>query len=258
MALVPNKNPADDPSKKRASTDEVFMREVDDAVRASDLTSFWKSYGRWLLGLLVLGLAAFGGWIVYQNMQRGENEKQGEEYIAAIDKLNAGDEKGARAMLAKIAKAKQPAYRAMAQITEANLLARTDLKQAAAAYGKVAKDTTLPGPFRDMALLRQTTAEFDTLQPQQIVDRLKPLATPGHPMFGSAGEMTAIAYMNMGKDNMAGPIFAQIAKQKDLPESLRGRATQMAGALGIDAVQLDEKKDTATGGDTTPSKGESK
>jgi hypothetical protein len=254
LALVPT----NDPSKKRAATDEVFLREVDDAVRASDLNSFWKNYGRWLLGAVAIGLLAFGGWIFYQNQQRAENEKQGEEYIAAIDKLNAGDEKGARAMLAKIAKAPQPAYRAMAQITEANLIAQTDIKKAAAAYGKVAGDSTLPAPFRDMALLRQTTAEFDTLSPQQIVDRLKPLSKPGHPMFGSAGEMTAIAYMNMGKDNMAGPIFAQIAKQKDLPESLRGRATQMAGALGIDAVQLDEKKDAATGADKTASKGESK
>ena len=54
--------------------------------------------------------------------------------------------------------------------------------------------------------------------------------------------MTAIAYQKMGKDDLAGPIFAQIAKQKDLPKSLRDRAQQMAGALGVDAVQLDEKK----------------
>nr|MBP6380260.1 hypothetical protein [Sphingorhabdus sp.] len=59
--------------------------------------------------------------------------------------------------------------------------------------------------------------------------------------FGSAGEMTAISYMKMGKDNLAGPIFAQIAKQEDLPQTLRARAQQMAGALGVDTVQLDVK-----------------
>ncbi len=250
MALTPSKILGSDPANKRAATDEVFMREVDDAVRASDLTNFWKTYGRWLLAAILLGLAAFAGWIYYQNDLRAQDERQGEEYITAIDKLNSGkpeDVKAAHVMLAKIAKAKQPAYRAMAQITEANILAATDLKKAAAAYGKVAQDATLPPPFRDLALLRQTTAEYDTLPPQQIIDRLKLLATPGHPMFGSAGEMTAIAYMQLGKDNMAGPIFAQIAKQKELPDSLRDRATQMAGSLGIDAVQLDEKKDKATG-----------
>jgi hypothetical protein len=129
---------------------------------------------------------------------------------------------------------------------------------AIAAYAKIASDTGLPQPFRDMALIRQTMAEFDTLAPQQIIDRLKPLAVPGNPWFGSAGEMTAIAYMKLGKDNVAGPIFAQIAKQKDLPQSLRGRAVQMAGALGIDAVQLDENKNKASGVEDAAAKGETK
>ena len=44
------------PTDKRAATDEAFLREVDDAVRAGDLAHFWKTYGRWLLLVVVLGL----------------------------------------------------------------------------------------------------------------------------------------------------------------------------------------------------------
>ena len=58
--------------------------------------------------------------------------------------------------------------------------------------------------------------------------------------------MTALAYMKMGKDELAGPIFAQIAKQEDLPQTLRARAQQMAGALGVDTVQLDANRDAAS------------
>jgi hypothetical protein len=81
-----------------------------------------------------------------------------------------------------------------------------------------------------------------------VIDRLKPLARPGTPWFGSAGEMTAIAYMKMGKEDLAGPIFAQIAKQEDLPQTLRSRAQQMAGALGVDTVQLEAKTGGASSG----------
>jgi hypothetical protein len=52
--------------------------------------------------------------------------------------------------------------------------------------------------------------------------------------------------MKMGKDNLAGPIFAQIAKQEGLPETLRSRAQQMAGSLGVDAVQLEDKRTGAS------------
>jgi hypothetical protein len=235
------------PTDKRAGSDEAFLREVDDAVRASDLTGFWKRYGRWLLIALVAGLLAFGGYIIYRNQQQAAADRQGEQFVDAMDKLRAGQKKEARAKLATLTKAKQPGYRAMAQLVEANLLGEDGkTAQAIALYGKVATDDSLPAAFRDLALIRQTSAQFDTLPPQTVIDRLKPLAMAGNPWFGSAGELTAISYMKLGKDNLAGPIFAQIAKQDDLPQSIRSRAQQMAGALGIDTVQVDEKRNTAT------------
>ena len=244
------------PTDKRAGSDEAFLREVDDAVRASDLTSFWTRYGRWLLVALVAGLLAFGGWIFYNNQQQSLADRQSEEFVDAMDKLRAGQEKEARSKLATLAKAEQPGYRAMAQLVEANLLGEDGkIKEAVAIYKKVAADSSLPQTFRDLALIRQTSAEFDTLAPQAVIDRLKPLSTPGHAWFGSAGELTALAYVKMGKDILAGPIFAQIAKQEGVPQSLRSRAQQMAGAMGIDTVQVDEKLNQATKNNTA-TKGE--
>lgn len=248
MALTPTVNRAPTPKEegKRAATDEAFLREVDDAVRAGDLQDIWTRYGRWLVAAVVAGLLAFGGWIYWTNQREAAAGANGEKFISAMEKLDAGNEKGGLAELTALTKADQPAYRAMAAIMIANVAAKTDGKKAAAAYAKVAADSSLPQPFRDMALIRQTATEFDSLPPQAIVDRLKPLAKPGHPWFGSAGEMTAIAQMKMGKENLAGPIFAQIAKQDGLPESLRARAQQMAGSLGEDTVQLDEKQGGAS------------
>ncbi|MGL5837756.1 MAG: tetratricopeptide repeat protein [Sphingorhabdus sp.] len=230
------------PTDKHAASDEAFLREVDDAVRASDLQTFWKRFGRWLLLALVLGLAAFGGYIYWQNQKIAAAEKQGEAFVLAVEKLQGGNMAGAKADLVKLTTAEQPGYRAMSQILLANMAAADgNMKQAIADYARVAKDASLPQPFRDLALIRQTTAEFDSLQPQAVIDRLKPLAKPGAPWFGSAGEMSAIAYMKMGKDDLAGPIFAQIAKQEGLPQALRARSQQMAGALGVDTVQIEAK-----------------
>ena len=78
--------------------------------------------------------------------------------------------------------------------------------------------------------------ELDTLPPQQVIDRLKGLAVAGNPWFGSAGEMVAAAYLKQNQPQRAAPIFAAMAKDQSIPESLRARAVQMAGALGVDAV----------------------
>ena len=70
MALTPTEKR---PDQDRSGSDEAFLREVDDAVRASDLTTFWKLYGRWLLAAVAAGLLAFGGWIIYHNQQQHDH-----------------------------------------------------------------------------------------------------------------------------------------------------------------------------------------
>ena len=77
--------------------------------------------------------------------------------------------------------------------------------------------------------------EFDQIQPQEVVARLQPLAQPGNPWFGTAGEMTAMALIKQGKKNDAGHLFAAIAKDPSVPPSLRARSVQIAGTLGVDA-----------------------
>jgi hypothetical protein len=78
--------------------------------------------------------------------------------------------------------------------------------------------------------------DFDAMKPEDAIARLKPLAVPGNPWFGSAGELVAAAYLKQGKKDLAGPLFASIAKDQTVPRSLRSRARQMAGQLGFDAV----------------------
>ena len=86
----------------------------------------------------------------------------------------------------------------------------------------------MPQPYRDAALIRQTALEFDSLKPEEVIGRLQPLAKPGNPWFGSAGEMTALALIKQGKKAEAGQLFATIAKDKSVPETLRARAAQIA------------------------------
>jgi hypothetical protein len=108
-------------------------------------------------------------------------------------------------------------------------------KLAATIYSEVAADTTLAKPFRDAALVRGTSLEYDSLKPDDIIARLQPIAEPGQPFFGSAGEMVGMALIAKGQKPAAAQLFAKIAADKGVPESLRSRAVQVAGSLGLDA-----------------------
>ena len=236
MALTPSK-PAATASDK---SDDVFVREVDDAVRRSDMEAFGKRYGWWLLGLVILGLAAFGGYIIWQNRQAAADGKVAEQYVTAMDAAAAGDVKTAKPILAELSDGSNEGYRASSLMMEGNLAAqKNEVKAAVAAYGKVVGDESLPQAFRDLALVRRTALEFDTIKPEQVVQRLKPLAVEGKPWFGPAGEMVALAYAKMGREDLAGTLLGAMSKDKDLPESTRKRTRQLAGVYGVDAVQDD-------------------
>ena len=90
--------------------------------------------------------------------------------------------------------------------------------------------------------------QFDTIPPAEVVERLKPLAVPGNPWFGSAGELVGIAYLKQNKPDLAGPLFSAIAQDESVPESLRARSRQISGLLGVDAIaDVDEIVDAQNG-----------
>ena len=47
--------------------------------------------------------------------------------------------------------------------------------------------------------------------------------------------MTALALIKQGKSGEAGQLFASLAKDKDVPQSIRERSIQISGSLGVDA-----------------------
>jgi len=226
------------------NTSDAFQREVDEELRRDELASAWKRYGLALVGVLVLGLAAYGGWLYWQHRQFLSAGEQGERYGQVYDDLEAKRLSDTEKPLADLTTSKIGGYRALARFTQADLLLqKSDLKGAAAKFGEIAADPSVGQPFRDLALIRQTSAEFDTLKPQVVINRLRSLAVQGNPWFGSAGELVAAAYLRNNRRDLAGTLFGQIARDENVPATIRQRAVQMAGVLGVDAVvQTEEKK----------------
>jgi hypothetical protein len=216
---------------------DSFYREVDEELRKEQLSGWWKRYGWAAIAAAVLLLAAIGGAIWWQNEKERRAGENGEALLKIFDDVQAGRTQGVDARLDRLAEKGSDGYRAAALLTKADIALQANNEAAAiAGFKAVAEDGDLPEPYRNLALIRQTAAEYDKLPPATVIERLRPLAQAGNPWFGSAGEMTAIAYIKQGKPQQAAPIFAAMAKDESLPESMRSRAVQMAGALGVDAV----------------------
>lgn len=213
------------------------MREVDEAVRQDEMAGFAKRFGPAILGAVLAGLAALAGFLWWQHHRREQIDQSGEQLIQAIDHVQAGQLNDADQQLAPIAAANDAGSSAAARLLRAGIAEQQGKSaEAAKLFAAVAADGDAPKPFRDLATLREVAAGFDAMPPQQAVDRLKPLAVPGNAWFGSAGELLGIAYLKLGQRELAGPLFASIARDEATPQSLRRRARQLAGLLGVDAI----------------------
>jgi hypothetical protein len=216
---------------------ESFVREVDENLRRDQLRDMAKSHGKWIIAGIVLLLAAVGGYLYWQDRQKQQVAEQSEVLSGAIDKIGEGNVKAATSDLEPLSNASNDVVRASSELARAALaLRQNDRKTALDIYKRIAADEGMPQPYRDLATVRGTMVEYDQLKPDEIISRLSPLAEPGKPFFGTAGEMVALARLAKGDRNGAGLMFAQIAGDRQVPESIRSRAIQFAGSLGVDAT----------------------
>jgi hypothetical protein len=218
------------------TSNESFLREVDENLRRDQMRDFGQRYGKWLIAAVVLFLAAVAGWLYWQDRQQKQAAAQSEELSAIFTDIGNGRLNNAKPRLQALEEADSDVVRASALLTQAAIaLESNDRSTALAKYKALAEDGT-PEPYRQLGLVRATALEFDAIKPEEVIARLQPLAKRGEPWFGAAGELTAMAYLKQGQKQPAARMFAAIAADGTVPETSRSRATQIAGTLGVDAT----------------------
>ena len=216
---------------------ETFLKEVDDELRREQITTFFTRYGWWIIGGVVLVLAAVAGWIWWSDRQSAARESAGETLVAVVDQLETGNQAftAAQPQINALAGNDIEGYRAAALFSRANGQAQSgDIRAAIATLRQIGDDQSLDQVYRDAALLRRTQLEFDSLQPQEVIRRLTPIATGNGAWAGAAGELVGVAHLKMNRPDLAGPVFVRIARDENAPATLRERASLMAGSLGFD------------------------
>lgn len=221
------------------SSSDAFVREVDENLRRDQAQALAKRYGTIIVGVVLLFLAAVGGWLYWQDRQSKVAAADSETLTSALATLDGGPATypTVAPTLDKLADSPSEGIATEARLAQAGVaLGSGNRASAIAIYRSIADDSGLAAPFRDLASVRLAALEFDTIKPEAVIARLEPLAKPGNPWFGSAGELTAMAMLKQNRKGDAGRLFAAIAADKQVPESIRSRAVQIAGTLGVDAT----------------------
>ncbi len=252
MALRPDSDltPEEKRARAQAAQEDVLLREVDDAVRQDQYAEAAQKYGKTIVAVIVLVLAAFGGYLYWESRQNAAREANSEQFVSALDEVQRGNLASGDKALGPVIAAGSDGAQAAARMLKAGIaMEQKKPAEAAAIYDQVSADEQAPEVMRNLATIRAVSARYDTMKPADVIARLKPLAAPGSAWFGPAGELVAMAYLDQGKQAEAGALFAAIARDKDTPETLKARSRQMAGLLGVDAI---DDVDTVLGESAAP------
>lgn len=224
--------------QKQKLQDEALLREVDDAFREDQVAELARRYGIPVGIGVVLALLLFGAYLFWHSQRERDFEQHSEELVKTLDAIEAGNFDTAAPMLEKLVAEGSDGARTTALLLQAGVaLQQGRAADAARLYGQVRADGDAPQAYRDLATIREVAVSFDSMDKAEVVKRLKPVAVPGNAWFGSAGELLAMAYLEQNRPDLAGPLLAQIAKDENAPQSVRSRARQLAGVLGVDAIE---------------------
>jgi hypothetical protein len=215
---------------------EAFLREVDENLRHDQMVGLAKRWGRVVGVVLVVGLAVLAAFLWWRSHSKQAAGAEAETLAAVLDDSQVGKATPTDARLAQLGDSSHDGYKGLAALTAASLAIHSNPADAAKRYDAIANDGSQPQPIRDLAMIRATTMQFDSLPPAQVVSRLKTLTVPGGAWFGSAGELTVAAYLMMNRRDLAAPLLVSIVQDVNVPPSIRGRASSMATALGQSVV----------------------
>lgn len=192
-----------------------------------------RRWGPPIVTLLLVALVLLAAGLWWRGHDAYQQGLKSEALAKPLDDLENNQPLSNPAPLRAMAADSKGGYQAVARLAlAADAARRGDPKAAAADYTAIAGDSGLPQPIRDLAQVRATALQYDSITPNAVIDRLKAIAVPGNAFFASAGEMTANAYLALGQKDRAGQLFATVARDTSAPATLRARAAGMATSLG--------------------------
>jgi hypothetical protein len=216
---------------------ETFIREVDEELRRSQAENFFKRWGLWIIAAAVLFLIAVAALLFWRNQQAQRAQGHSEQLAAILTDISQQRTKDVPQRLGVLAAEGNDSFKATALMTRAAVAVQNGDRPAAITdYRAVLDDQGVPQAYRDAAAVRLTQLEFDGMKPEDVIARLQGLATPESAWYGTAGELTGMAMLKQNRRTEAARLFAAIGADQNVPETIRRRATQVAGSLGVDAT----------------------
>ncbi|HEY8950297.1 MAG TPA: tetratricopeptide repeat protein [Rhizomicrobium sp.] len=208
-----------------------IFHEVEEEVRRERWEKLWKEYGDYIIAAAAFLVIAAAGWQLWSFYQHREQLRSSSEYLAAQQLLDAGQAPAAAEAFGKLAANAPSGYAVVSRLQEAGALQSAGRAgDAVKLYMEIANggDAILA----DVARMRAAWILADTASRPDLEKLLAPVTDATNPWNPMAREILAYSDFHAGKTEQALSEYKKLSTEKDIPDTLRQRATAMATYLG--------------------------
>jgi hypothetical protein len=179
-------------------------------------------------------LAGIGGWLYWQDRQRSSPPSNPRFSAQTYSDVGAGKMATVPPRLDTLASDGGDVVRATALFARAVAIEQNDRKLAVSKFREIADDTSLAQPHRDLALLLGTALEFDSIKPEEVICQNAAIVQAWVALVRARANSPPWPISSKGRSSKRAGCSPRSA-DKQVPDSIRARAVQVAGTLGVDA-----------------------
>lgn len=229
--------------------------DFEEQEQLDQLKAFWQKYGTLIVWTLVLVLAAFGGWNLWQNHRRDEAVKAGVLYDELDKAAQAGDiEKVGRVFADMKARFAQTAYAQQSGLLTAKLQFEKGQVDPAVATLNWVATSAVDDAYKSLARLRLAGVLFDQKKYDEALKQLEPVMATQE-FAALASDRRGDVLSALGKVAEARAAYQQAVTAMDPALEYRSlvdaKLTALGGPIDTKAVgNMSPEKSTAASGPT--------
>ncbi len=203
------------------SQSDSFIQEVTEEVRRDRMFRLWRRYGAYVVGAIVLVVAAgaFRAW--YERNQEEQAQARMGEYLAIAE---GGADEESTAALESFAAESDDGYALLAKFRAAAAhLEAGESERAAEIYRSLADEPSLPAVYRDLAALQSALVATTEMEASARITTLRPLAEGTNLYRSLAQELLAGALLESGDAAAALELYDTLLDAPETSPSMRFR-----------------------------------
>nr|WP_246571370.1 tetratricopeptide repeat protein [Bradyrhizobium liaoningense] len=191
----------------------------------------WDRYSIYFIALMVLVVAAVGGWRAYQYFEGRKAAEAGAVFEKAVELSEQGKHEDAEKAFTELAAKAPSGYRTLARLRAAAEASSRDPKAGAKMYDDIAADRSIGGEWQDLAKIRAAGLVLDSASYADMQQRLEASAAPKSTFRHSAREMLALSAWRNNDMTAARKWLEAIDGDGETPPGLRSRAEALQALL---------------------------